>query len=633
MRELNQSGKIDRIRVWLWIVFAGGLFVAFIFKVTQKGATLLEMDINTLISFGFFAFAFIIFFLASKCLRTGRNLAIKISKMSEEILTLKQDGCKGPEIIDRIRDGRLTFEEKSLDDALEEYKEDVEDMLRASDSTYLDIDSYVNNTIIDREIKTHFLNQISGTMTGLGILGTFLGLSVGLNSFNLTGSSSDITNQIQPLMEGIKVAFHTSIFGLIYSIGFNFVYRQLLETYHEETNRFLAVFRQSVVPISDNGTESSLIKYQKKIEELLEKQLDEAVKKNKADAEQTERMNKNLELMQETMFGTKSIVDNMRLEISSNLNKAMVETVVPEIQKMGHSIEQFANSTQKNQAEELSRVVDAFIQDMNKALGNSFKDLEAIINETNDWQKRSLEEMQNVLGKVQNTTVDLTNIDVLIQKAIESVSNYTSEVEKMQEAANRNLESLNVQCDLNNEIIQSQTQKLTEINEKQSAMQNDMLNAMKQTEEMFEKTTKYVEESYDRIGTLSTDVISKIGKQIDSVNEIDVKAIDDLSNAADKLGTAAESLSDQMHDRIKDTFITFDHHLTNITSRLAGVIHDMEKVTNRTKLSYDSISGEIEDGFRSLQEKLEHCAEGNSNIVPLFIQEWEMYRQTSFKEK
>ncbi len=611
MKETIQSKKITNILMWIWGIFAFGLIVGLFFKLTQEGLKVFEMDINTLISIGFFIIVFIIFLYASKSLLAGRQISLKIRKISEQIQTLKQEGCKAQDIMGQIRDGRLTFDDPLLDAALEEYKADVEDMLKASDSTYLDIDSYINNSIIDKTIRTHFLNQISGTMTGLGILGTFLGLSVGLNKFNLTGSSSDITNHIQPLMDGIKVAFHTSIYGLIYSIGFNVFYRHILEDFHDDINRFLTVFRQCVVPISDNGTESSMIKYQKRMEELLEKQLEETIKKSKMDSEQADRMNKNLELMQQALFGTNNLVDNMRQDIASNLNKAMVDTVVPEIQKMGQSIEQFANNTQKNQADELSRVVDAFIQDMNKALGNSFKDLESVIKETNEWQKRSLEEMQNVLNKVQNTTVDLTYIDGLVQKAIESVSNYTMEVEKMQDAANKNLESLNIQCDLNNEIVQSQTEKLSEITEKQITMQNDMLSALKQTEE----------------------IISKIGNQIDSVNEIDVKAIDDLSNAADKLGTAAESLSDQMHDRIKDTFITFDHHLTNITSRLAGVIQEMEKVTNRTKLSYDSISGEIEDSFRMLQEKLEQYLEYADKLHHDIANKWEMYRQTSFKEK
>ncbi len=65
-------------------------------------------------------------------------------------------------------------------------------------------------------------------MTGLGILGTFIGLTIGLQQFN-TGSASEITNSISPLIQGIKVAFHTSIYGMVFSLIFSFVYKNKLE--------------------------------------------------------------------------------------------------------------------------------------------------------------------------------------------------------------------------------------------------------------------------------------------------------------------------------------------------------------------------------------------------------------------
>ena len=44
--------------------------------------------------------------------------------------------------------------------------------------------SQINEELLDRVGGSHYNSAISGTMTGLGILGTFIGLSLGLGSFS-----------------------------------------------------------------------------------------------------------------------------------------------------------------------------------------------------------------------------------------------------------------------------------------------------------------------------------------------------------------------------------------------------------------------------------------------------------------
>ena len=91
-------------------------------------------------------------------------------------------------------------------------------------------------------------------MTGLGILGTFIGLSIGLQAFN-TGSAEEITNSIGPLMDGIKVAFHTSIYGMIFSLTFNLIFKTVLEQAYHKLDEFVDEFKRYVRPDAtyDNG--------------------------------------------------------------------------------------------------------------------------------------------------------------------------------------------------------------------------------------------------------------------------------------------------------------------------------------------------------------------------------------------
>ena len=125
----------------------------------------------------------------------------------------------------KLRARRDLFSDQELSDL-------YADFLRESEREGLssragDLEAYINTSLCDRRMHRALLNQVPGALTGLGILGTFIGLSLGLSQFS-TGSTAEITDSIAPLMDGIKVAFHTSIYGMVFSLVFNYVYRRKL---------------------------------------------------------------------------------------------------------------------------------------------------------------------------------------------------------------------------------------------------------------------------------------------------------------------------------------------------------------------------------------------------------------------
>jgi len=119
-----------------------------------------------------------------------------------------------------------------------------------------DIEDYINEDVINRVGKTYFNSAISGTMTGLGILGTFIGLSMGLGSFN-GNDIYTISENIGPLLEGMKVAFHTSVYGIFFSLIFTFVYRGIMSDAYEKLEEFLDCFRECVEPVVITADENS----------------------------------------------------------------------------------------------------------------------------------------------------------------------------------------------------------------------------------------------------------------------------------------------------------------------------------------------------------------------------------------
>ncbi len=148
------------------------------------------------------------------------------------------------------------------------------------------IGEYINEDLLDQVGSSFYNSAMSGTMTGLGILGTFLGLSLGMNSF----SGNDIytiTDNVAPLLSGMKVAFHTSVYGIFFSLIFTFVYRSLMADAYTKLTDFLAVFEECTAPVAnamdDNMNamliyQSNMAKSMKSISDMLRGYTDSQVR-------------------------------------------------------------------------------------------------------------------------------------------------------------------------------------------------------------------------------------------------------------------------------------------------------------------------------------------------------------------
>lgn len=125
------------------------------------------------------------------------------------------------------------------------------------------IEEYINEDFLDQTGRTYFNSSMPGTLTGLGILGTFLGLTLGMSSF--TGNDIfTISDNIGPLLDGMKVAFHTSVYGIFFSLVYTFVYRSLMSDAYEKLEIFQSAFKECTAPVVSTTDEnmSAMLIYQ-----------------------------------------------------------------------------------------------------------------------------------------------------------------------------------------------------------------------------------------------------------------------------------------------------------------------------------------------------------------------------------
>ena len=76
-------------------------------------------------------------------------------------------------------------------------------------------------SLADKIIGNRLFLATPGILTGLGVLGTFVGLQLGIGSLDLSDKGLEKLDQsIKPLIQGSSTAFATSVWGVVCSLAF-----------------------------------------------------------------------------------------------------------------------------------------------------------------------------------------------------------------------------------------------------------------------------------------------------------------------------------------------------------------------------------------------------------------------------
>lgn len=228
-------------------------------------------------------------------------------------------------------------------------------------SNTLDADHFFNEKSLARSLTgNRFMAAIPAFLTALGVLGTFVGLQLGLASLNLT-SDSDVNvlkSGIFSMMSGASTAFVTSVWGVTLSLLFN-----LLEKFLERNVRKqISLFQDEIDYLYPRiTTEQTLIrifdtsKITSQTMQTLAEQIGDSLQQSLMQASDSIRqgMNENLLAVQQSMA---AVSTNMR----EGLEKGMHEILKP-------AIESITQSAQNSGGEMVKTLVTQFMDGVGKA--------------------------------------------------------------------------------------------------------------------------------------------------------------------------------------------------------------------------------------------------------------------------
>lgn len=419
----------------------------------------------------------IIYILMVAAIGFGIYYIIKLNQYQKDFLNAANCIRNHDNAVDQIKawlnaqtdDAYVLFQSKLLQKVLVDYHDDYQKTLKTDNAApYVDITEYYNSDYLDEIAHTGICDLIPGTMTGLGILGTFLGLVIGISGFD-TATTDAITNSITGLLGGMGTAFWTSIFGVLLSLIFSYFHKIFYNHATESLEDFVAAFHDKNLDGSSKNAENQLLGYQQ---------------------QQTELMKNFAGVVSE------AIANTMRTEL------------VPIFDEMKATVKEFSEVASQQQKEGLDQVVQEFIRCMNESLRGQFDELAVTIQKTCEWQKASTEQMQKIVDGICDTSNEIEKVNAISHQTVEEMNGFVALLKEYQNSLHSEAE-----------LVQKRIESSTEISERQANYLEKLVESESRVADLADSVKKEAEAAQQAVDQLSDHCKDQISGIVDAAKQ------------------------------------------------------------------------------------------------------------------
>lgn len=368
------------------------------------------------------------------------------------------------------------------------------------------------------------ITLLPNVAVSIGILGTFVGIYLGLLEFD----ESNISDSIPKLLEGLKTAFATSIAGLVASIILKFAFegKAVQEDSKSDVQQDDPVELLKSIVSGINNLEKSSREIEKSIVSCF-------------------RSDEEYSLISQLKLIRQEIIDT-RKEVSDSF-KTFAEKI--------------AESSTDALVKALEKVIGDFNTLLNELVSESFKELSSAMIKLTEWQENYkihvdetqikintlLEHMKQTVAILDGTADRISKID----ESLENIDSSLGGVSVSAEDISEHVESLKLQ----NEVLKESILAIKQIGEEAKSVVPAITEQINNLTEKLETTVLNVTEKFESNSSLVTEFVEKstadIQKAVDSHSEkvqssietIDKGLEEELSKALNSLAGSLASLS------------------------------------------------------------------------------------------
>ena len=515
------------------------------------------------------------------------------------------------------------------------------------------------STCSAHKINLRLLDTAAGTLVGLGLLGTFLGLTLGIKDFD-SSSTQNIQKSIQLLLSGMGTAFITSLVGMLLSMIYSFCDKywrnRLSKHLHVLTKKLDSLYYIDDRTLDDLNEQALAKSIASTMKEVVEHEmrsvvnaLNEKLTYNNESGEATTIANAIREILkenQEQSKALKSFSTDLAIELNNGfdevLSRQMQQKILPLMENVDATtkaivehIDQMASLVSSPATDMIHTVVDELKNSMSEMMKEFSSGLSG--SATNE-----LETLAHQLGTAAQSMADFPNnmahISSTLQVTIEEVKNAVSEISHT--SANANSTAMQ---QMQEQITFATSAISAAIAEVKDVMSGISQSSQEQSNQMVSKLADAAEKMgtflSGTISTLSSSVQQSVKSITDDVNnkQADLIALqEDTTSQTKKLletfNTGLDRL-EKMNEYITGTMNMFQQaqgQITGSTAHLQTITGDMKLATQLFNKSQTDYAVKMEEMQRNSQRGIDAVTEllkNSGNLSEDYVEKFEIIRQ------
>ena len=523
--------------------------------------------------------------------------------------------------------------------------------------TNIPASEYINDYSVCKynKLNLRMLDTAAGTLVGLGLLGTFLGLTLGIKGFD-SSNTERINESIQGLLAGMGTAFLTSLLGMTFSILFTAADKALRHRLYKDvkelTDKLDSEYYIDDLVLANINQQNIVNQLYKALKNDLQQQALEIANKltyTNAEGQNVTIGNAIREILTENTKQSKALM-SFSTDLAMELNQGFDETLSRQMQQKIVPLMESVDATTKAVVEHIDKMADTVSSpatDMMQNVVNELKQsMQSLLNEFSTGLSGSatseLENLAMQLGTATQAMADfpknMENISATLQVTIEEVKHAISEISNT--SANANSTAMQQMQEQITYATGAISNAITEVKEVMSGISQS---SQEQSNQMVSKLADAAEKMGSfltgTISTLSNSVQQSVKGITDDINskQTDLIALqEDTTSQTKKLlenfNVGLERL-EKMNEYVTGTMNGFKQaqgEITVSTSNLRTISSDMKLATelfNKGQNDYAARLAQLQTASQKGIDQVTEMLKNSGELSDEYVQKFDLIKQ------
>lgn len=458
----------------------------------------------------------------------------------------------------------------------------------AERSTILAETFFSTETLVDTVLRTEFFKHLPGILTGLGIIGTFLGLIHGLQAFEVSENAAIARNSLNALLQGVHEAFLVSAAAIGLAMLITFVEKWLITALYK--------YVETICQLLDGMFQAG----------AGEEYLSRLVQASEASAKEAKQLKQSL------VGDLKQILEELtERQISANLtssNQIAASIVVGVNDGLKEPLTNISEAV-KHVTGSQGEAVNRLLTDTMAALTAQLRDLFGQqITGIHQMQQQTIDAMAAAVGKLEQLVADIGTTGAQTTTSMaDKLNDAIAAIEGRQAAMDAQVQSVIDQITAQVGLSQSETNQ--KLHEALSTMSQEVASAAGTLKELITTAAQEDEARQRRLEEGTTSTVSALSAEVRTVLEHSAVSVQKMQSAVAAMERVTTDSINRMNlgaDRLfgaSEKFAQAGNATTNVLDRAQTLIKQMNEASGALTGSATVLNAAIND-YKATREAL-----------------------------